>query len=107
VSLTEAPVAAKKDSKVESLRKQFEAAWWASGAEEKNGMPYLTRSALRAKLIADGCTEATADKKLKPGSADQMIGALLIAEIISPSGNGWVVSNDVQASAMMMARGSR
>lgn len=107
VSLTEAPVAAKKESKVESLRKQFEAAWWASGAEDRNGMPYVTRSALRAKLLEDGCTEATADKKMKPGSADQLIGALLIAEIISPFGSGWVVSNDVQASAMMMARGSR
>jgi len=107
VSLVEAPVAAKKESKVETLRKQFEAAWWASGADDKNGMPYLTRSALRNKLIEDGCSEATADKKLKPGSADQLIGALLVAEIISPLGNGWVVSNDVQASAMMMARGPK
>ena len=57
--------------------------------------------------MEDGCTEATADKKLKPGSADQLIGALLIAEIISPFGNGWVVSNDVQGSAMMMSRGAR
>jgi phage/plasmid primase-like uncharacterized protein len=107
VSLVEAPVAAKKESKVETLRKQFEAAWWASGADDKNGMPYVTRSALRNKLIGDGCSEATADKKLKPGSADQLIGALLVAEIISPLGNGWVVSNDVQASAMMMARGPK
>ena len=107
VSLVEAPVAPKKESKVETLRKQFEAAWYASGAEERNGMPYLTRAALRAKLMEDGCTEATADKKMKPGSADQLIGALLIAEIISPFGNGWVVSNDVQGSAMMMSRGSR
>jgi hypothetical protein len=57
--------------------------------------------------MEDGCTEATADKKMKPGSADQLIGALLIAEIISPFGNGWVVSNDVQGSAMMMSRGAR
>ena len=107
VSLVEAPVVAKKESKVETLRKQFEAAWWASGAEDRNGMPYLTRAALRAKLMEDGCTEATADKKLKPGSADQRIGALLVAEIISPFGNGWVVSNDVQGSAMMMAKRAR
>ena len=107
VSLVEAPVVAKKENKVDTLRKQFEAAWYASGAEDRNGMPYLTRAALRAKLMEDGCTEATADKKLKPGSADQLIGALLIAEIISPFGNGWVVSNDVQGSAMMMSRGAR
>ena len=107
VSIVDAPVTAKKDSKLDTMRKQFEAAWWASGAEDKNGMPYVTRSALRSKLIEDGCSEATADKKLKPGSADQLIGALLVAEIISPMGNGWVVCNDVQASAMMMARGKR
>ena len=104
VSLTEAPVAPKKESKVETLRKQFEAAWYACGAEDKERLPYISRSALRAKLISDGCSESTADKKLKPGSADQLIGALLVAEIISPFGNGWVVSNDIQASAMMMAR---
>jgi len=107
VSLTEAPVAPKKESKVEGLRKQFEAAWYASGAEEKDGLPYLSRSALRDKLISDGCTEATAEKKMRPGSADQLIGALLVAEIISPFGNGWVVSNDIQASAMIMSRGSK
>ena len=107
VSLTEAPVAPKKESKVEGFRKQFEAAWYASGAEDKDGLPYISRSALRAKLISDGCSESTADKKLKPGSADQLIGMLINAEIISTYGNGWVVSNEVQGSAMMMARRAR
>lgn len=107
VSLTEAPAAAKKESKVDGLRKQFEAAWWASGADEYEGLPYLTRSALKAKLVADGCSEATADKKMKPGYPDQLIGALLIAEIISPALNGWVVSNEVQASAMLMSKAAK
>ena len=62
------------------------------------------RSALKAKLMKDGCSEATADKKMKPGYPDQLIGALLIAEIITPAGNGWVVSNEVQASAMLMSK---
>lgn len=107
VSLTEAPVTAKKESKVDGLRKQFEAAWYGSGAEELDGLPYITRSALKAKLMKDGCSEATADKKMKPGYPDQLIGALLIAEIITPAGNGWVVSNEVQASAMLMSKASR
>jgi phage/plasmid primase-like uncharacterized protein len=104
VSLTEAPVTAKKESKVDGLRKQFEAAWYGSGAEELDGAPYITRSALKAKLMADGCSEATADKKMKPGSADQLIGALLIAEIITPAGNGWVVSNEIHATAMRVGK---
>ena len=107
VSLTDAPQKPKKESKVDGLRKQFEAAWWASGAEEHSGLPYVSRSALRAKLIEDGCAEATADKKLKPGYPDQLIGALIIADIISPSGNGWVIHNEFHASALMVARGDR
>jgi phage/plasmid primase-like uncharacterized protein len=104
VSLTEAPEAPKKESKVDGLRKQFEKAWYDSGAEERDGLPYLTRSALKAKLMSDGCSEATADKKMKPGSADQLIGALLIAEIITPAGNGWVVSNEIHATAMRVGK---
>jgi phage/plasmid primase-like uncharacterized protein len=104
VSLTEAPVTPKKESKVDGLRKQFEAAWYGSGAEELDGAPYITRSALKAKLMADGCSEATADKKMKPGSADQLIGALLIAEIITPASNGWVVSNEIHATAMRVGK---
>ena len=107
VSLTEAPQKPKKESKVDGLRKQFEAAWWASGAEEHSGLPYVSRSALRAKLVADGCTEVTADNKMRPGSSDKLIGSLIIADIISPAKNGWVVINEMHASAMMLARGER
>jgi phage/plasmid primase-like uncharacterized protein len=107
VSLTDAPVAAKKESKVDTLRKQFEAAWYASGAEDRNGLPYVSRSGLKSKLVADGCVAATADKKMKPGSPDQLIGALLIAEMISPFGEGWVVTNPVYASAMLIERNRR
>lgn len=108
VSLTEAPVAPKKESKVEGLRKQFEAGWWASGAEERDGLPYLSRSALRRFLVDElKCSESTADKKLKPGSADQLIGALLIAGIISPVPDGWVVSNEIHAFAMKESREKR
>ena len=104
VEVVEAPAAPRKESKVDSLRKQFEAAWWASGAEDRDGRPYLTRSALRSKLIEDGCSEATADKKLKPGSADQLIGALIIAEIIKPVDSGWVVSSEIHAASLMLSK---
>jgi hypothetical protein len=44
---------------------------------------------------------------MKPGSPDQLIGALLIAEMISPFGEGWVVTNPVYASAMLIERNRR
>jgi len=104
VEVVAAPTPAKKDSKLDSLRKQFEAAWWASGAEDRDGLPYLTRAGLRSKLIEDGCSEATADKKMKPGSADQLVGALIVAGIIKPDDNGWVVCSSVHAAALMIAK---
>jgi phage/plasmid primase-like uncharacterized protein len=108
VSLTEAPVAPKKESKVEGLRKQFEAAWWGADADERDGLPYLSRSALRRFLIEDlACSESTADKKLKPGSADQLIGALLLAEIIAPVDNGWAIIDPGHASALMFRKNEK
>tara|TARA_R110000868_G_scaffold162909_2_gene394932 strand:+ start:52 stop:2061 length:2010 start_codon:yes stop_codon:yes gene_type:complete len=104
VEVVAAPTPAKKDSKLDSLRKQFEAAWWASGAEDREGLPYVTRAGLRSKLIEDGCSEATADKKMKPGSADQLVGALIIAGIIKPDDNGWVVCSSVHAAALMLSK---
>ena len=107
VALVDAPIVPKKESKIDGLLKQFTNAWYDAGADERNGLPYLSRSALRAKLMKDGCSGATADKKMKPGSTDQLIGALINAEIIRPDEAGWVVRNEVNASAMMMARGKR
>jgi hypothetical protein len=100
-------VAPQKESKVVALRKQFEAAWYASGAEDRDGLPYLSRSALKAKLMKDGCTELTAEKKMRPGYPDQLIGALIVAEIISAFDHGWVVSNEADASALMLGKNKR
>jgi hypothetical protein len=107
VALVDAPIVPKKESKVDGLLKQFKNAWYDAGAEERNGLPYLSRSALRAKLMKDGCSEATADKKMKPGSTDQLIGALINAEIIRPDEAGWSVSNNVYASAMFLSKAER
>jgi putative DNA primase/helicase len=108
VSLTEAPVVAKKESKVDGLRKQFEAAWWASGAEDREGMPYISRSALLNYLTGSlNIKLSTAEKKLKPGYPNELIGALLIAEIIMPFENGWAISNDVHGSSMIIERNKR
>lgn len=105
VSLTEAPQRPKKESKVEGLRKQFEAGWWAAGADVRNGLPYVSRAGLRRYLIDGlGCSEVTADNKMRPGSADRLIGALIVAEIISPAEGGWSVINEATASAMLLRK---
>ena len=105
---TSAPVQiTKKDSKIDTHRKTLESAWWGTGAEEREGLPYISRSALKDKLAADGRKPRTIENDLSPAYPDKLIGALILAEIISPLEHGWVVVDDVQSSAMMMRKGGK
>lgn len=99
-----APAEPKKDSKIETHRKMFENAWWACGAEERDGTPYLSRSALKDKLIQDGNAERTVRNMVNPSYGDKLIGALLNAGLIETLEHGWIVINDVQASAMILRK---
>ena len=99
-----APTEPKKDSKIETHRKMFENAWWACGAEERDGTPYLSRSALKDKLIQDGNAERTVRNMVNPSYGDKLIGALLNAGMIETLEHGWIVTNDVQASAMILRK---
>ena len=101
----QAPVAPRKESKLDSHRKLFENGWWASGAETRDGLPYLSRSALKDKLAADGRKPRTVENDLSPSYPDKLIGSLIQAEIISPYEHGWVVIEDAQASAMLIRKG--
>jgi hypothetical protein len=109
VAQAEAVVAtARKDSKIEANRKTFETAWGASGCEERNGLPYLSRSAMLNYLIEKlGLSEASAKQYIKPSMPGKPIADLLMAEIIEPFEHGWVVVNETQASSMMIRKKER
>lgn len=97
--------AVKKDSKLDGHRKTFEAAWWGTGAEVREGLPYVSRSALKDKLALDGRKPRTIENDLSAAYSDKLIGALILSEIIRPLEHGWVVIDDVHSSAMMMRKG--
>jgi phage/plasmid primase-like uncharacterized protein len=103
----EAPTAPKKESKLDAHRKAFENAWWGTGAEIREGLPYVSRSALKDKLAADGRKPRTIENDLSAAYPEKLIGALILSEIISPLEHGWTVIDDVQASAMMMRKGGQ
>jgi len=100
----QAPAIIKKDSKIESHRKTFENAWWGTGAEVREGLPYISRSALKDKLAQDGRKPRTIENDLSPSYPEKMIGALILSEIISPIEHGWMVVDEVQSSAMLMRK---
>ena len=95
---------AKKDSKIEGHRKMWENAWWASGAEVVDGLPYLSRSALKDKLAQDGNAERTVRNMINPSYNDKLIGALLQAGMVKNADHGWFMVDEVQVSSMMVRK---
>jgi phage/plasmid primase-like uncharacterized protein len=104
----QAPIVAKKDSKIDSHRKTFENAWWSSGAEERNGLPYLSRSAMMDYLIQKmNVSETSAKQYIKPSVPGKPIADMLVAEIIEAFEHGWTVIDETQASAMLIRKSER
>jgi len=103
-----APTSAKKDSKIENHRKTFENAWWSSGAEERNGLPYLSRSAMMDYCVQKlAVSEASAKQYIKPSVPGKPIADLLMSQIIEVFEHGWIVIDEAQASAMMIRKSER
>ena len=103
----EAPVKPKKDSPLAKHQKMFENAWWDSGAEDINGEPYLTRSALASKLESDGMAKRTIENMMTPSYETKTIGSLMLSNLIVKRESGWVVVDAVWAAAMMLNRGAK
>ena len=94
----------KKPTKHDENMRTVERAWWASGAEEREGLPYVSRSALRDLLVKDGVTERTAKNKTEASRSDGLIAQLLNAGVLETFEHGWIFVNQAQASAMLMQK---
>lgn len=94
----------KKPTKHDENVRTVERAWWASGAEEREGLPYVSRSALRDLLVKDGMSERTAKNKTEASRPDGIIAQLLNAGTLETHEHGWIFCNETQASAMLMQK---
>jgi phage/plasmid primase-like uncharacterized protein len=88
----------------------FEKAWWSSGAEERGGAPYLTKSVLRDYAVANvisnfaGAVAAGSRRNLIDGKNARYISNLLDAKLIEVHENGWIVIDPGTASGMMLKK---
>jgi len=101
------PVKAKRDSPLARHQKTFENAWWSAGAEDIDGEPYLARKDLKAKLEKDGVKARTIENALNSSYQNNLIGALILGNIIGKKEDGWIVLDDVWASAMLVSRSAK
>ena len=106
ITQTEAPPEPEsKGSKESNHMRTIRNAWDAKGKELMDGFPYITRSGLLDFLCSDGAlSKSTAEKYVKPGSGDHLIGCLLNANIIAGRPNGWVVIAENYTSVMLPTR---
>jgi putative DNA primase/helicase len=101
----ERPARAEKDSPIKKHQKSFETAWWACGAEDRDGLAYISRDALKAKLEMDGHAERTIRNMINPSYQDKLIGALITAGIIETHGNkGWILLDKIASFALLQRR---
>jgi phage/plasmid primase-like uncharacterized protein/KaiC/GvpD/RAD55 family RecA-like ATPase len=94
----------KKPTKHDENVRTVERAWWASGAEERDGSPYISRSALRDLLVKDGMSERTAKNKTEASRPDGIIAQLLNAGTLETFEHGWIFVNETHASALLMQK---
>ena len=97
----------KKPSKHDEYARMFERAWWASGAESREGLPYISRSAMKDFLASSmSYAEKTIRNKLDPSRQDGITLPMLNAEVIEVFEHGWRVIDPAKSAAMMMQKGN-
>jgi hypothetical protein len=109
ITAVTAPVTApsKAGNKLDQHRRMFERAWWDSGAELRNGAPYVSRSAMLDYLTTKGgLGEASAKLYVKPAATGKLISSLLDARTIEATEHGWRVIDPAHAASMLMQKAS-
>lgn len=104
VVAAEAVTKVKVDTKLATFRHELREFWFAGGAEERQGLPYISRSGLRKKMEDDGVAKRTILNRMTPSRSGDLICELLKAEIISPHEHGWIVVEPEQSGVMMMGK---
>lgn len=98
-----ADIAQKPKSKLNEAISEYERAWFHSGAEDRGGAPYISRSAFAAWLVTNnGKSEATADKYTRNTPQKGPVAELLRANIIQPYEHGFIVTDGTVASHFML-----
>jgi hypothetical protein len=88
--------------------RKFTNAWWQAQAEEFNGSPFLSKSALIHYLMTnEGLSESTAKTYAQASKKGRLIYNLLTAQIIEATPTGWFVSDNITASSMMLRKSEK
>ena len=95
-----AKTSAKKPSKVDEARRQFERAWAHAGMEWRDDRPYVSRAALRNWCIEClGDAERTAANKADASREGSIVHRLITAGVLEMHQHGWVAVDELVVQA--------
>jgi hypothetical protein len=105
IELESAPVKMnKQQSKINENMEIIKRAWFNSGAEKIDGLPYISKSALVEFLVGNmGKKQSTAETYIKPCNEDRLVGFLIKNNILSQAAHGFTVTDGTYASAMNLS----
>lgn len=107
-NITDAPEVSqpRKENKHQKFIKMFENAWWESGAEVRNGKPYVSRSAFMNHFLTSGIcsSEASARKYVQAGTVGKPVNELLSGGLIADFEHGWTMEDGVTSSVLLLRK---
>lgn len=106
LAAAEAPREPVKDGPEKKAFKAFEAAWWASNAENPDGFPYISRSAWLAYLEKNSPDKAerTLRNKIDPSRSESLTAILIHAGIMERHGEGYRIISGTFAAPLNAAK---
>jgi len=95
----------KKESEIQKDIRKITNAWWASGAEERENNPYISRSALIHYLVSnESLSESTAKTYAQESKKGRLIYNLVNSQIIIPYEHGWIFCDPATAGTLMIRK---
>jgi phage/plasmid primase-like uncharacterized protein len=98
----------KADKKETEAMSSLKSAWYATGMEILNGLPYVSRSAWRTNMEngPEERAESTAKNHVKASDPRSFAAKLIAENLIQEQGNGFVIIDEVTSSALTIVRGT-
>ena len=95
----------KADNKLTEAVGDITRAWFHSGADELDGLPYISRSALLNYLIGErGISERSAGQYVKESAPGKPIALLTESNVIKRANHGWVITDESISSSLFLQK---
>lgn len=88
-------------------KRLLDMAWWATGCEIRDGVPYISSSGFKNYLRSKGWKDSSISAATNPANTDKIIGKLMLSDVISCHEHGWKIDEKSMVAACLISREER